>query len=136
MKPGARPSPPPRDIGALGERAAAAWLRRRGYDIVAANYRTRMGEIDLIADDGEFLAFVEVKTRAKDAIALPREAVDARKQARIIKTALFYLAQNPTPRQPRFDVMEITVGRGGDFSSCAVRHLPNAFAPQAGHGIF
>lgn len=125
-----------RDIGALGERAAAAWLPRRGCAIVGANYRTRMGEIDLIAQDGDFLAFVEVKTRARDAVALPREAVDARKQARIVRAALFYLAQHPTPLQPRFDVVEVTAGRNGDFSSCSVRHIPNAFEPPAGRGFY
>ncbi|ADU26021.1 YraN family protein [Ethanoligenens harbinense] len=120
-----------RDIGALGERAAAVWLREHGYTIVGANVRTRFGEIDLIAEDGTCLAFVEVKTRAPNARFLPREAVDARKQARIVRTALLYLSTHTTPLQPRFDVMEILPGAGGDFARCTIRHIPNAFTAQS-----
>lgn len=117
-----------RDTGALGERAAAAYLRQHGYAIIGANVRTRFGEIDLIASDETYLAFVEVKTRAQNARLLPREAVDCRKQTRIIKTALLYLSTHPSPLQPRFDVMEVVTGVGGDFSRCTIRHIPNAFS--------
>lgn len=120
-----------RDIGALGERAAAAWLRQHGYTIVGANVRTRFGEIDLIAADETCLAFVEVKTRAPNARFLPREAVDARKQARIVRTALLYLSAHPTPLQPRFDVMEVVPGTNGDFARCTIHHIPNAFTAAA-----
>lgn len=115
------------DIGALGERAAAVYLRKHGYCIIGANVRTRFGEIDLIASDKSYLAFVEVKTRAPDARFLPREAVDKRKQARIIRTALLYLSTHPSGLQPRFDVIEVVTGRKGDFSNCSIHHIPNAF---------
>ncbi|MFT9076373.1 YraN family protein [Ethanoligenens sp.] len=122
-----------RDIGALGERTAAAYLRRNGYAIVGANVRTRFGEIDIIASNKAYLAFVEVKTRAENARFLPREAVDIRKQARIVKTALLYLTAHPTPLQPRFDVIEVISGTDGDFSRCTIRHLPNAFSAPSGY---
>ena len=91
--------------GAAGEVLAARFLRNRGYDILTANYRTRLGEIDIIAADKQYIAFVEVKTRNDAAIYAPREAVTKEKQRRILRTAARFLQQHPTPLQPRFDVV-------------------------------
>ena len=63
--------------GAAGELFAARYLREHGYQIVAANYRCRLGEVDMIAQDGAYIAFVEVKTRREDALYAPRAAVTA-----------------------------------------------------------
>ena len=89
------------------------------------NYRCRFGEIDLICTKGQYLVFVEVKTRSQGAIADPAEFVDQYKQARIIQTAKLFLAQNPTKKQPRFDVIEVFLQKDGTKS---IKHLENAFA--------
>ena len=112
--------------GLMGEVAAARYLRDKGYDILTANFRTRFGEIDIIAADEKYIVFVEVKTRGPRSIARPREFVDAHKRARLVKTAALYLSQTKLPLQPRFDVMEVFV----DAETLRVLHLEqieNAF---------
>lgn len=117
-----------RIIGGYGESRAAAHLRERGYDIVAANFRTRFGEVDVIAADKRYLLFVEVKTRRSASFALPRESVTKQKQRRIILAAQAYLAQHPTQLQPRFDVVEVMVReQGGALSVASLNHIENAF---------
>ena len=111
--------------GDWGEAYTAAYLRRQGYAIVASQFRCRMGEIDLIARKDGVLCFVEVKTRSQGAIADPAEFVDQYKQERIIQTAKLFLAQNPTEKQPRFDVIEVFLQKDGTKS---IKHLENAFA--------
>lgn len=113
--------------GAAGEVLAARFLRNAGYDLLAANYRCRFGEIDIIASDGEYIAFVEVKTRSRQALYTPREAVTAAKQQRIRKTAMYYLQQNPTDLDIRFDVMEITAEPGRPMVAKRIEHLKNAY---------
>jgi putative endonuclease len=112
--------------GAAGEVLAARYLRDHGYDILGANYRTRFGEIDIIASHGAYIVFVEVKTRAQNAYYAPREAVTAAKQRRIIKTALLFLAQHPTKLQPRFDVIEVITAVGQPMTAVEINHIPNA----------
>lgn len=109
--------------GAAGEVLAARFLRDRGYEILAANYRCRFGEIDIIAADDEYIIFVEVKTRGEGALYAPREAVTAAKQQRIRKTAMMYLKQYPTDRQPRFDVIEVTADPKHPLAAKAIQHL-------------
>ena len=100
-----------------------------GYKIVAAGYRTRFGEIDLIAENGKYLAFVEVKMRKSDKFAAGREYVDRRKQARLITTAQLWLAENPSPLQPRFDVAEIyaPAGMATKAGDLHIEYIENAF---------
>ena len=107
--------------------AAADLLRRKGYDILAANFRTRLGEIDIVAADSRYLAFVEVKTRAAGSLVTPREAVDSRKRHRLILAAEEYLARHPTHLQPRFDVIEVETEPAVDFRVRSLRHIPDAF---------
>lgn len=99
-----------RTLGARQEAQAAAYLEGCGMQILERNFRTRTGEIDLIARDGETLVFVEVKYRADSAMGYAAEAVDARKRQRIIRTARYYLTGHgcgaDTPC--RFDVIGIT----------------------------
>ena len=114
-------------LGPWGEALAAEALRRRGYRIVAANYRTRFGEIDLIAQKGGFTAFVEVKLRASDRYGMAREFVDWRKQGRLRSTALQWLAEHPDAGQPRFDVVEVYAPAGLETKRPVIRHLENAF---------
>lgn len=113
--------------GAAGEVLAARFLRKHGYTLRAANFRTRFGEIDIIAEQGEYLVFVEVKTRAEDALYAPREAVTSQKQERLIKTAMLYLQQFPTERQPRFDVIEVTTFTQHPQKAKHIEHIENAF---------
>ncbi len=113
--------------GAAGEVLAARYLRDHGYDILCANYRTRFGEVDIIAETDTYIVFVEVKARAQDALYTPREAVTAEKQRRIIKTALLFLAQNPTAKQPRFDVIEVVTVAGQPMKPVSIEHLENAY---------
>lgn len=114
-------------LGAWGELAAADYLRKNHYKIVAANFRTRLGEIDLIAQNRYYLAFVEVKTRKNANFAMAREYVDYRKQNRIRATAMLYLERHPTQLQPRFDVIEIYAPEGIDTRKPVINHLEDAF---------
>ena len=113
--------------GAWGETVAAEYLRKKKYKLLAAGYRCRFGEIDLIACDRKYLIFVEVKTRKDGDFALAREFVDARKQARLRSTAEMYLSQNPTALQPRFDVIEIYAPQGIQTKDPQINHLEGAF---------
>jgi putative endonuclease len=118
---------PRRRIGALGEEIAAAHLQRAGMTLLARNYRTRYGEVDLVVRDGDAVAFVEVKTRrarpgAPPPFGLPEEAVTARKRARILRAASAYLQEWCGPEQAwRVDVVSITLPPTGP---AVVRHLP------------
>jgi putative endonuclease len=95
--------------GREGERAAAKFLERRGYRIVASNYRTRLGEIDLIAEDRGTLVFIEVKTRATDRFGGPADAITPAKQARIARLAQQFLtARRLEDRACRFDAVLIS----------------------------
>ena len=113
--------------GAWGEALAAECLRKKHYRIVAAGYRCRFGEIDLIVQDRKFLVFVEVKLRKNAKFAQALEYVDRRKQDRIRTTASMYLAQNPTELQPRFDVIEIYAPDGSATAHPEIYHLEDAF---------
>jgi putative endonuclease len=98
-----------RSRGAEGERAAVKFLERRGYRIVASNYRSKLGEIDLIADDKGTLVFIEVKYRASDAFGGPAEAITSAKQARLARLAQHYLVTRRLGNRPcRFDAVLIT----------------------------
>ena len=113
--------------GAWGESLAAAYLKKKRYKLLAAGFRCRFGEIDLIVADRTYLAFVEVKLRKSGSFAAAREFVDHRKQNRLRTTASVYLAQNPTNLQPRFDVIEIYAPEGMDTVNPVINHLEGAF---------
>ncbi len=106
-----------RRIGDLGEDAVCAMLERQGAEILCRNYTVRGGEIDIIAKSGEYLLFVEVKTRRPGAAVSGAAAVDAKKQRLLIRTAEQYLLKNPCDLQPRFDVAEV------EYSGAFVRHM-------------
>ncbi len=114
-------------LGRWGEAAAADFLRKKGYKIVAAGYRTRIGEIDLIAENRGVLAFVEVKTRKNADFAQARDAVNYRKQGKIIDTAKLYLAQHETEKEIRLDVIEVYAPDGTDTAEPEIVHIENAF---------
>jgi putative endonuclease len=110
------------DSGKIGERIAAAYLRAKGYEIVAANYRIRGGEIDIVARKREYTVFVEVKYRKNSFYAHPREAVSSGKQSRVKLAALQFIAENDASGAFRFDVIEIT-----GVNECEVTHIEDAF---------
>jgi putative endonuclease len=93
--------------GVWGETAACNYLAGLGWKIVQRNFRTRYGEIDMIAQDGQYIVFVEVKTRRDSRFAAAREHVTAAKQRRILTAAEEWLQLHPTDLQPRFDVVEV-----------------------------
>ena len=80
-------------IGDKGEEYTAKYLKKHGYRIVTRNYRKRYGEIDIVAENKEYVVFVEVKTRHENSMTQPVDAVDKRKQMRLIKTASAFLSE-------------------------------------------
>jgi putative endonuclease len=114
--------------GSFGEEAAASYLKRKRYTLLGMNYRTRQGEVDLIAADRRYVVFVEVKLRRSDSFAAAREFVTKPKQRRVIAAAQSWLQQNPTELQPRFDVVEVYAPEGGDPKNLRINHIENAFS--------
>lgn len=97
------------NIGEIGEEYASKFLKKKKYKILERNYRKRYGEIDIIAENKNYIVFVEVKTRHKDSMTSAADAVNRQKQIRIIKTASMYLAENETDKFCRFDVCEVYI---------------------------
>ncbi len=99
--------------GAEGESFAANYLIKNGYRILERNFRTSLGEIDIIARDGETLVFIEVKARSSTRFGPPQLAVDHRKQVKITRVALAYLSQKKDPPGLcRFDVLALRKDQG------------------------
>ena len=120
-----------RQIGRIGETLARAHLTAQGYRIIAANYRTRWGEVDLIARDGATWVFAEVRTRRSDTYGLPEESVTAAKLARIAQTAQEYLTEHAAEPDAaavhwRIDLIAIRLGPGRRIQ--AINHLRNIAA--------
>lgn len=111
------------ELKLLGEDAAEQALSRKGMRIVARNWRCRMGELDLVALDGDTLVFVEVKCRATDSLYDPALAVDYRKRMKVRKLAQVFLATvRPGFANCRFDVVSVTAG-----PPLQVLHIADAF---------
>ena len=122
--------------GSVGEVLAARFLRDKKYTILAANYRCRFGEIDIIAADRSYIAFVEVKTRRADALYTPREAVTASKQRRIMQTAAMYLQHHFVDLQPRFDVIEVVTDTNDPMHLIELNHIVGAYEAGDLHSAF
>ncbi len=121
-----------RSLAQRGERAAARYLRRKGYYVVARRERDTFGELDLVAVDGRTVVFVEVKTRRTHEAGEPAEAVDLTKQKRLTRMALAFLKRNDLLEHPaRFDVLAITWP--ADARRPSIEHIKNAFE-AVGHG--
>jgi putative endonuclease len=106
-----------KNLGDSGERVAAMFLEQRGYKILARNWRspTRVGEMDLIAEDADGLAFVEVRTRRGDALGAPEESLTPRKRARLLTVAQEFLQAHDeyADRAWRVDLVAIELDRAG-----------------------
>ena len=114
-----------KDLGDLGERWAGEYLQARGYRIRETNYRCRKGEVDIVAQDGDYLVFVEVRTRSGPECGTPEESVTPAKQRQLRRLAQGYLMLQPTGDIPcRFDVVAILY-RGPD--DVRLEHFTDAF---------
>lgn len=113
-----------RKAGNIGEDAVCGFLVRHGYEIIKRNFTVRGGEIDIIAEKADIIAFVEVKTRTIGSMTSAEEAVDLRKQRLIITTAQAYLQNVARPLQCRFDVAVVET-EGGKVKK--LRYYVNAF---------
>ena len=117
------------DLGAAGERAAARFLRRAGLRIIEKNFRTAVGEIDLVAIDADTIVFVEVKTLRSDEAADPEGKVDRRKQDKLVRVARDWLARHRYPdRAYRFDAVSVVMPAKGEPE---IRHIVDAFVPRS-----
>ena len=111
-------------LGDMGENLAAAHLERKGYAIIERKFKTRIGEIDLIARQNHVIVFIEVKTRQSSEFGRPGEAVGYRKQQKIIRTASWYIRQKHLEDVScRFDVIEVYCWQGGYH----INQIENAF---------
>lgn len=113
-----------RELGQIGEEAVCAYLTACGYRICARNFTIRGGELDIVAEDDTYLAFVEVKARRYGSMVSGMEAVTRTKQGLLIRTAAAYLYAHPTQLQPRFDIAEVILSKN---QPAAVDYLENAF---------
>ena len=117
-----------RQRGQQGEQIAVTYLQRQGYRIQQQNYRSRYGEIDIIAWDGSTLVFVEVKTKTTTTFGLPQEMVDHRKQRTLTRVAVAYVQQQRLQQMAvRFDVVGVIIQPHG---TCDVTHIQAAFSPS------
>jgi putative endonuclease len=124
----------PKPLAERGEQAAARYLRRLGYHIIARRDRSRLGEIDLVAVDGQTVVFVEVKTRDSSDTGNPSEAVDAAKQRRLTRLALGYLKRHRLLNCPaRFDVVAVTWP--ADQRRPTIEHFKDAFEATGFEGF-
>jgi len=113
------------DLGNYGEQLALKKIKRLGYKKIIRNYRCPLGEVDLIARDGDTLVFIEIKTRKEKSIGYAKEAVDARKQQQLSKAALAYMKSNDcSDARARFDVVAINLRRN---SAPQIEVVKNAF---------
>ena len=114
-------------LGRWGERLVAETVRARGWRITAPNYRCRFGEVDLIAEDGRYLVFVEDKLRGSSQYGLPMEAVTAAKRKKLRAAAQQYLLEHPSTLQPRFDVAQVFASQGMRTEHPRIEYVENAF---------
>ena len=121
---------PRKAVGQEGESAAERYLQHKGYRIVARNLRSSVGELDLVAEDGQVLVFVEVKARRTDAFGGAIHAVHQRKQEKLIQLATLYLARHHIKdRLCRFDVVLL---QGVGTVPTRIEHIQNAFEVSGG----
>ena len=114
-------------LGRWGEAKAAEMLKRKGYRIIAMGYRTRFGELDIIAQKKNMVVFVEVKLRKNDRFAKAMEYVDSINQERLKATARLWMSERGEEVSCRFDVVEIYAPEGMNTEVPVINHIENAF---------
>lgn len=113
-------------VGQLGEEAATNYLKEQGYQILTRNWSTRLGELDIIAQKGEELVFVEVRSTRSIRFGYGFQSVDVRKQQKIKRLALQYIKQHQLcSKAMRFDVISILLSRYNEVVQ--LDHIPYAF---------
>lgn len=126
-----------RRTGNVGEKAAAKYLRKRGYKILKRNYEALGAEIDIIARNREYYVFVEVKTRTlghqSPKEPRPASSVTPEKQRKIISVAKWFLGSVPKNRKLRFDIIEVYLNEEKEVQD--IKHLENAFNYNTAHGM-
>lgn len=121
---GSMDEPSRRDLGGKGEDAVCSYLEKYGYTVVARNYICPRGEIDIIAENSDTVAFIEVKSRKENCLVSGIDSVGSIKKKRIIKTAAWYSYRYPLEKQPRFDIAEVILKN--DIPA-AIRYYKGAF---------
>ena len=124
-----------REFGALGEKLAARFLKKQKYKILTKNYKNKLGEIDIIALDSEYIVFAEVKTRSADPLISGMYAVNAKKREHIFRVASSYLAETKCTLRPRFDIIEVEIDRASGKLT-KINHIPNAFIQPGPYARF
>lgn len=121
------------ETGKIGEESVCRYLIENGYRIASRNYRIKGGEIDIIAENSEYIAFVEVKSRKPNSMTSGFDAVNKRKKELIIKTASDYCYKHHTDLQPRFDIAEVIIDKGVVLS---IDYIQNAYDTTGYNFIF
>ena len=114
-----------KEIGALGEKIALRFLERKGYRVTSKNFRTPFGELDIIARHGDFIVFIEVRTRTTSSLGPPFLSVTRLKQLHLIKNALFYLKRRgQVDSDWRIDVVSVKLRQDRKLEK--IEHIENA----------
>ena len=120
-----------RGVGRLGEDRACKYLEEKGYRIKARNFTVKGGEIDIIAEIGEFIVFIEVKTRSTGydmrRFGRPSDAVTSTKKSRFRGAVREYLSRVGSRKKPRIDVIEILISQNGGENGFEIKHFAGAF---------
>ncbi len=114
-------------LGAMGEGLALSFLEKKGYILIAKNWRYRRSEIDLIMQDADNIVFVEVKTRTKSELSDPMDAITSSKIRHLVSVAHAYLQQHRSPLFPRFDIVAVVIEPENQTSE--IEHIEDAFYP-------
>lgn len=122
--------------GKTGEKFVSKYLKKNGFKIIATNMRNKYSEIDIIAENKEYIVFVEVKTRSSKGSISPSDAVNFKKQQKIMKAAKYYLVYtHKTSKQPRFDVAEVYLSPSKGKPE-NLNYIDNAFGQGGSYAVF
>lgn len=113
--------------GRIGENFSEEYFIKRGYAVLERNYHSRYGEIDLIVRKGNFIVFVEVKTRGENSVSRPASSVNKAKRKKLILTAMMYMEDKPLNLFSRFDVFEVWQKEGRIYK---FNHIESAFEAE------
>ena len=117
----------PSEIGKKGENLVAEYLKSKGFTVIKRNYKDRYGEVDIIAEDGDNLVFVEVKTRSENAIVSGLDAIDEKKKRLVKNEAVMFTKRLKTDLEPRVDVAEVTISVVDGKEVRKLKYIKNAY---------